>query len=472
MAWSDTSRCLYCDGKLPLLRKMGQGAFCQPAHQEAYRLEQERLALQSLAGSHDVLLAATRTVVPVSDAPPSLVPSALTQTSMPGATFQRDSDVNLTEWQDTSQFAHRFDTFQNYTPLPAWPDTSSLHVQRDVARGRSALFDVGPPQVHDDGSTALQRRHSMGRFAVGPTTFGRTSSVGWKPRMAQHPSKPKRVVQPEQDRPVAATPGWREHWEQLRLLWLQSPRDLRVLLFAVPLGLALAFAPSLPKVSVKANPETELAGPVGQVGRAVESGWASLRARVSERAAVELRDDFRQGLEKWQGKDGPPRDWSFDEAGFVHPQSFALYAATVPLRDYEVTFLAGIDRGALSWMVRTRGNENGYALRLLQERGSMLRLVRYAVVNGAERGRVEKALGIRIEPGSVFRVRVTMADDQYHLAIDGQPMDAWTDQSTQQGGLGFWSREREQSRLGWVEVARQTDALGRALRYVAPPPGQ
>ena len=55
MSWSDDTRCLYCEGKLPLYRKVTHGQFCSSAHRKSYWQEQERLALERLQQSHIAL---------------------------------------------------------------------------------------------------------------------------------------------------------------------------------------------------------------------------------------------------------------------------------------------------------------------------------------------------------------------------------------------------------------------------------
>ena len=64
MPWSDDMRCLYCDGKLPLYRKLTSGQFCSAAHRKAYWEEQERLAVERLHQTHDSLMA-YRASIPV-----------------------------------------------------------------------------------------------------------------------------------------------------------------------------------------------------------------------------------------------------------------------------------------------------------------------------------------------------------------------------------------------------------------------
>ena len=55
MSWSDDMRCLYCDGKLPLYRKITHGQFCSTTHRKAYWQEQERLAVERLQQTHNSL---------------------------------------------------------------------------------------------------------------------------------------------------------------------------------------------------------------------------------------------------------------------------------------------------------------------------------------------------------------------------------------------------------------------------------
>src|SRR5580704_17606401 len=50
-------RCLYCDGKLPLYRKIAHGQFCSATHRKAYWQEQERLAVERLSENQTTLTA-------------------------------------------------------------------------------------------------------------------------------------------------------------------------------------------------------------------------------------------------------------------------------------------------------------------------------------------------------------------------------------------------------------------------------
>ncbi len=80
MSWSDDTRCLYCEGRLPLYRKITHGQFCSSAHRKAYWQEHERLALERLHQSHSSLrsyrsLDAPQEVLPQGDPSVELYPS-------------------------------------------------------------------------------------------------------------------------------------------------------------------------------------------------------------------------------------------------------------------------------------------------------------------------------------------------------------------------------------------------------------
>ncbi len=58
---------------------------------------------------------------------------------------------------------------------------------------------------------------------------------------------------------------------------------------------------------------------------ALNQGWNRVHQAVIERAAVELREDFRTGLDDWMNRGGALPSWTSDAAGFVHPSALALY---------------------------------------------------------------------------------------------------------------------------------------------------
>jgi len=251
--------------------------------------------------------------------------------------------------------------------------------------------------------------------------------------------------------------------------WRNAPRDLRLLIFAIPALLALAFHPSLPKVHVSTVQATE---PMQtKVGDAVNGSWNNFKLAVSSRAAVALDEDFRSGLDEWQSPGGVATEWSFDANGFVRPGSLALYSPSLNLTDYQAQFLALIDKKALSWVVRAADFENYYVVKLVVLKPgplTTLGMTRYAVIKGKAQDRVDAVVPLTARPDMIYRVRVDVHDDSFAVTIQGQMIDAWSEPKLKRGGIGFFSARGEASRVRWLQVTHQYDMLGRLCSYLAP----
>jgi hypothetical protein len=252
--------------------------------------------------------------------------------------------------------------------------------------------------------------------------------------------------------------------------WHQAPRDLKMLLFAVPVALGLAFHPSLPKVSVAA-PQADTQAVTGRFQEVLDTQMANLRKSMAERAAVGLDENFRQGLDNWMSHSGSTAEWSFDQAGFVQPGRVALYQPSLGLTDYEFQFLGAIDKGALSWVTRAVDFQNYYVVKLaVVKPGPVpeMGITRYAVINGKPMDRVDTPVTFSARTDSLYRVSQVMEGDHYSLVIQGQMIDSWKEPRLKRGGVGFFTNQGEQSRIGWVQITHQYDMLGRLFAYLAP----
>ena len=132
-------------------------------------------------------------------------------------------------------------------------------------------------------------------------------------------------------------------WARAMGFWKSAPRDLKILAFAIPALLALAFHRELPKVHVAAT--TPSTGELSTNLRTVAATqWTNVRQAVTDRAAVALDEDFRSGLDDWASRGDATAEWSFDATGFVKPGPLALYRpSAMNLSDYQVT-IPGNDR--------------------------------------------------------------------------------------------------------------------------------
>ena len=259
------------------------------------------------------------------------------------------------------------------------------------------------------------------------------------------------------------------HWTHAIDFWNRAPRDLKMLVFAIPLLLGLALHPALPKVRVAAPAAAN--GIERNVERAFNDQWVNVKQTMFDRAAVALDEDFRSGLDDWASRDDATAAWSFDATGFVRPGPLALYRPSMGLSDYQMQFLGVIDKQALSWVVRAADYDNFYVVKLQVLKSGPLPtigVVRYAVVNGKADSRVDTIAPIDARSDMLYRVRLDVRGDDFALSVQGQMVDSWSEPRLRRGGIGFFSARGEESRLRWVQVTHQYDMLGRLCAYLAP----
>ncbi len=256
-------------------------------------------------------------------------------------------------------------------------------------------------------------------------------------------------------------------WRWIRTTWHGAPRDLKLVTFALPILAAIAVTGSFPKVPI----QTVAPANVAQVKKVVDEQWKNLNQTISNRAAIAYADDFRSGLDAWQSRSNLTTSWSYDQAGFVRPGPLALFKPSLDLADYRVEFLGEIDQKAIGWVFRAEDLKNYYAMKLVVVKPGPLPLVdmvRYAVINGKEGPQIHKPLPMTVRADMLYRVMVDVRGADFTVMAQGQVVDFWSDHRLQHGGVGFFSNRGERSRLRWVEVSHQYDALGRVCAYLAP----
>ena len=256
----------------------------------------------------------------------------------------------------------------------------------------------------------------------------------------------------------------------LRRFWAHAPADIRWVALIIPLVFFLAWYSWTPngKALNKQAESADLA--VDTSG--VQTAFASFKTRISNRAAVELSEDFRTGLAEWQGsRQDWAENWSYDQAGFIRPGNLALFTPTVGLRDYNFEFLGQIENRALSWVYRAKDAHNYYLGRLVITRGGPIpevSLVRSMVKNGRESKQKLTVLTMNLRTDTIYRVRVDINGSDFTTSVLGQVVDTFTDASHPQGGIGFYGGRGETSRIRWVEVSHQYDTLGRLCAMLVP----
>jgi hypothetical protein len=258
-------------------------------------------------------------------------------------------------------------------------------------------------------------------------------------------------------------------WAHATGFWHHAPRDLKLLLFAIPALLALVFHPGLPRVAFAA-PRTAN-GFTGNVSRALTNEWVNVRQTLEKRAAVALDEDFRSGLDNWASPEGSTTEWSFDPTGFVRPGPLALYRPSVNLTDYHVEFVGLIDKKALSWVVRAADFNNFYVVKLEVLKSGpipVIGLTRYAVIGGKSQDRHDVNIPLSARMDTLYNVRMDLQGSEFSVEVQGQIADSWTETRLPRGGVGFFTASGEASRLRWMQITHQYDMLGRLCAYLAP----
>lgn len=243
-----------------------------------------------------------------------------------------------------------------------------------------------------------------------------------------------------------------------------ATRGIQIMAMAVPVLLFIAFRPA-PAVT-----ETTSAVP-GPVGRFMNSRMTAVRAALQNRAGIEYLDDFRTGLDNWESTGDLTQSWSYDQAGFVRPGPLALYKPSLGMQDYQFEFLGQIGQHSLGWVFRAQDLRNYYVAKLVVLRSGPLPSIgieRYAVINGRPGPRVQAALPLSVHQDTVYRVRMEIRGADYAIYVQDQLVHFWSDPRLMSGGVGFFSSKGEQSRIRWMQVSHQYDALGRLCAYFAP----
>jgi hypothetical protein len=188
---------------------------------------------------------------------------------------------------------------------------------------------------------------------------------------------------------------------------------------------------------------------------------------IQSKASSTLRDDFHTGLSGWEGLKSIGSDWRF-EGGEVRPASLRLWKPSTPLSNYELEFLGQIDRKSMDWAFRAADLHNYYATKLVMTGPGPLPnagLVRFVVLGGRERERVELPLPLTIERGVDYRVRVSVRGNRFLTSVNGQLISSWMDNRISRGGIGFFSEEGEASVLKWVSVSDRDSFLARMASH-------
>ena len=188
---------------------------------------------------------------------------------------------------------------------------------------------------------------------------------------------------------------------------------------------------------------------------------------IQSNASGTLRDDFHAGLTGWEGFRSSGSDWNLG-GGEVRPVSLRLWKPSTSLSNYELEFMGQIDHKSMDWAFRAADLHNYYATKLVMTRPGPLPnagLVRFVVLDGRERERVELPLPLTLERGVDYKVRVSVRGNRFLTSVNGQLISSWMDNSISRGGVGFFSEDGESSVLKWVSVSERDSFIARIASH-------
>ena len=180
-----------------------------------------------------------------------------------------------------------------------------------------------------------------------------------------------------------------------------------------------------------------------------------------------LHEDFHGERDDWEGLNSSRSDWR-SERGQVRPASLRIWKPTTSLSNYQLEFMGQIERRSMDWAFRASDPKNYYASKLVITRPGPLPnagLIRFVVLDGRERERVEFPLPLTLEHGVDYRVRVSVEGARFLTSVNGQVVSSWTDGRLSRGGVGFFAEDGESAVLKWVNVSERDSFLARIVAH-------
>ena len=201
------------------------------------------------------------------------------------------------------------------------------------------------------------------------------------------------------------------------------------------------------------------------------SPLAWIRSTIASRAAVELSEGFRNGMDSWgaAAKSFAP-GWARHPEGYITPGALALFHPSMSFTDYHLEFFGQIENKGMGWVVRAHDPQNYYAMKVkVIDPGlrPVIAVVHYPVLDGKPGHKVETPLNVMVHRNAPIQVAVDLKGGRVTTSIDGEEVDSFTDNTLLAGGVGFFSDAGERARLYWMKVTKNQDTLGRICSYLS-----
>jgi hypothetical protein len=222
----------------------------------------------------------------------------------------------------------------------------------------------------------------------------------------------------------------------------------------------------------ESTPVTASSRGAGDPGAPAPTGTlARVKQKIAERAAVEVADTFRGGMQAWGGTATTmAAGWSKHPDGYMRTGELALFSPSKDFKDYRLEFYGQIESKSMGWAVRARDKQNYQAMKFtVVEPGlrPIIAMVHYPVVGGKRGHRVETPLSVMVHNHRPYHVTVDVRGNHFTTSIEGEEVDSFTDDTLASGGIGFFSEAGEKARLYWTKVSKNQDWLGRMGAYLS-----
>lgn len=201
--------------------------------------------------------------------------------------------------------------------------------------------------------------------------------------------------------------------------------------------------------------------PYTPLSRWSSSALQSVVNDLKSRAAFQVIDDFASGVsESWD-----PAGLVADDSGAARVTGFAMHRNTMDLAGYRVDFDAKIASNGLGWFIGASDEQNYYAFKLedvSSRRERRYRLVRYTVAQGEAKDadRVVVDLPVDLTGQEYNRISIRLRENRIATFINGTGVDYWQAEAPPQGGVGFFTENKESALVRRIEVSGNEDTWG------------
>jgi hypothetical protein len=224
--------------------------------------------------------------------------------------------------------------------------------------------------------------------------------------------------------------------------------------------------------SVKGGGTSVSSPAVASAARPESKGMlASMRESIGRRAAVQISDNLKEGMEAWGATaKAYPAGWSHNSEGYVRPGALALLSPTKTFTDYRLEFFGQIESKAMSWTVRAKDEKNYHAMKFsVIEAGlrPVIAMVHYDVINGKAGRKLQTPLNIMVHNNQPIQVAVNVKGNHFVTSVDGEEVDSYSGDAPASGGIGFFADAGEKARLYWVKVSKNDDWLGHVCAFLS-----